>query len=124
MGSEVQPALTPEEWATLGPDGVGHPITPSTVGDIEALDAADCVKAMAVANHSLPDGHPQKLTWDDVDDCRSRAADFEALHDNDPDSGFYEAMRRWENRADRIASLLPPEGDMTPSGTVDGTRSP
>ena len=47
------------------------------------------------------------FTPDDVQRCRSRAEDMEALIDNDgPDMWFYEEMRAWEALADKIQAVM------------------
>lgn len=75
-------------------------------------DTAASLATMALANHALPDGHPNKLTREDVKALR-RSRVFEI----DPSQVFdgavsvdREGTERLRSLAARIEALLPPEG--------------
>lgn len=116
--SEVKPALTPDEWAEAKA-GIVHVDDPSTPSawkrDQYVVAMLECAPDGGVATHGaaavLLHGQPFGFTSEDVAECRERAAQYEAMHDEDGDLWFYEAKLRWENRADRIEALLPPESD-------------
>lgn len=95
MSDDLKSALSAKEWATLGPNGVGHPIMPSCVADIEYLDPHDVMKAMAVANWCAPDAY--KITRADV------ALLAEAIAKSDE---HYDEL---STIIAKLAALLPPE---------------
>jgi hypothetical protein len=102
MSETIPPALSETEWATLGPNGSGHPIMPSCVADLEYLDPRDSAKAIAVANANYPDDDPRKITWAMVDQLRVCAEEFET---SSKSHTCYRGLRRL---ADILASYLPP----------------
>lgn len=94
----VRPALSAGEWAELD----HYPASPSTLEDVQTLPLIDDRhRAVALANHALPDGDPRKITRADVDALR------DDLSDHPDDRARQEAVLR--RIADKIAALLPPE---------------
>ena len=100
MTNNLPSPLSAYEWRTLGPNGVGHPITPSTLGDISSLDEADRVKALVIANAELPDSSPYKITRADVAALRTAHLEFGQTN---------EKTDVVLTIADKLAALLPPE---------------
>lgn len=92
--SEIQPALTPENWET-SPDDQKHLRYKTTYfGDLHAV--------AALALHGQPFGfHPN-----DVDELR-RWADIARDASDDSEQAGVDAVRL-DSIADRIAALLPP----------------
>lgn len=115
MTDAIRPALTPEEWAdgkmrSRFTESLVEPhITTDVRGGrhmaVVAFDRRWIVARAegwaALANHALPDGHPNKFTRADVERLRLLLGAFE------PDDN----VRGWlPNLAARIEALLPPEG--------------
>lgn len=111
MTDAIRPALTPEEWEEYGNDPVY--CLRYEAGNCEYDDGVPYrVRCVALANHALPDGHPNKLTRADVQALR-RSRVFEI----DPSQVFdgavsvdREGTERLRSLAARIEALLPPEG--------------
>lgn len=83
---EIQPALTPEEWAKMGAGGVIY---------------IDHAKTMAACNAALPDDDPRRITRTDlagVSDALVLISDQEAPH----------TEKRLEALYDKLVALLPP----------------
>lgn len=102
MSEAIRPALTPEEWSERlrRPEWASWWVLTSRA------------QQMALSNHALPDGHPLKITREDVEFlCKIRTESLEGLADQDyycrgtidcPDP---EVLGRL---ADKLAALLPP----------------
>jgi hypothetical protein len=113
----IRPALTPEEWAHEVPDSLHSPDTAIqfAVGHVVLSEEwrhrrERALPAMiAILNHALPDGHPQKFTQEDVRALR-KMADDEEWAESRGDAGRT-GMDPYDARslAARIAALLPPE---------------
>lgn len=99
---EIEPALTAEEWARIERDVPIMRI--STVDDVCSLDLDDKVAAIAIANHTLPDGDPRKITRDDVDFLEWVAEQMRKAPIGSPDDDA-----KLDRFADRLRALLPPE---------------
>lgn len=100
MSDEIQPALTQEEWS----ERLRMPEWASWVLSSRA-------QHMALANHALPDGHPLKITHEDLY-WLGQACDYaERFGYNNPYSGAYEAVDKARALRDRLLALLPPKED-------------
>lgn len=93
----ILPALTAEEWTYVKRGNLAGFC--SHVGDLETAGATEQVQAIAVANHFLPHGHPQKLTRED-----EKAAWYAARV-----IGETEARKEMIALARKLSALLPPE---------------
>lgn len=106
--SQIQPALTPEEWVVW----LRHYDPASRIISGHTEDGGDLSQhaLAALCLYSTPGG----FTWEDVDDCRERAEDLRTQAKDTPSKshdvqhGLFLAAQRWDRRADRIAALLPP----------------
>lgn len=129
MTDGIRPALTPEEWKQrlteelddYGEDAEGRGLVDSERSlrityDSGVIDQAiprdEVVRILALANHALPDSHPNKFTRADVEALR-RSRVFEI----DPSQVFdgsvsvdREGTECLRSLAARIEALLPPEG--------------
>ena len=93
----IAPALTAKEWQSVSSEARGRP----NWRRLQPLcsDEDDLPAAMALVNHYLPDGHPLKITREDV----------EALHEAaGPDFGPRIDIGVLRNLAAKLAALLPP----------------
>lgn len=120
MPDSIAPALTPEEWAEAEdgelvirtpysariPSGGYLNLNTAAADGYEVITTADLPALMALANAALPDDHPGKLTWEQVERLRELAKDVEAEwpyeHEGPRDAGFLRAL------AAALGSLLPP----------------
>lgn len=112
MTDALRPALTPEEWAQGFVDwGLMHAhrgVTLNKHGGVEVYDDTDSADVapnelpslIALANHALPEGHPGKLTWEDVEAVTDAARGQE--HE------FNQSDARLDALAAKLAALLPP----------------
>jgi hypothetical protein len=66
MTDKLKPVLSAEEWKRTGPNGRGHPLTPSLLSEMDYLDPDELRKAIAVANDLLPDSDDRKLTREKI----------------------------------------------------------
>ena len=93
--TEIQPALTPEEWRSKT----------ATRGDVELfvhVSGPETLYALAaLCLHSQPFG----FTWEDVDFLQYNAARARSRHGDLIAEAF-----DFDGLADRIAALLPPRG--------------
>lgn len=132
--SELRPALSPEEWASIPEEWepTGDPLTGVGIGYTNGdfptgrlHNAFPPVQLIALLNHSLPDGHEQKITQDDVDLLREAAQQIRGLMERfkddlesqpffDPIAGLSRSQIRLERLATVIASILPPPPPMIP----------
>jgi hypothetical protein len=130
MPDEPRPALTPEEWAgrkrpqyygeqpciqlwssgaidlsrDVQRDGEWAP------GDRVSIDAGDTASAhalMALANAALPDGHPNKITRDDVQRVYVAQQDAAEKYPHAAEAGWLAPGLL--ALAAKLAALLPPE---------------
>lgn len=76
MSAEIQPALTPDEWADLARPAYA-PGTLARDGYAMRLLPNRPLAFFAVANDALPDDDPRKITWAMVDEIRAAAEEFE-----------------------------------------------
>jgi hypothetical protein len=105
----TEPALTPDEWAEqrYRDDEYGEGVgilrgTLCTVYDSgEGRFPMDAGKVLALANHALPDGHPLKITRDDVL-WLERVISLE-MYENPRLAEHINTLRI------KLAALLPPE---------------
>lgn len=99
MSDEIKPALTPEEWEDVRlRDGCTLLSVVSDIGAFPDLAPA----AMAVANHALPNGHPLKITREDVDQVEEVCA----MYDRERYQHMWAVLERLSAK---LAALLPPE---------------
>lgn len=108
----IQPALTPEEWASVHVrDGAAEIVLQFEDGYREMYPPTyHRIAALALY------GQPFGLTHEDVTDEREAYTDAVRLARQAQDAGdevtrlrYVERARRHRHRADRIAALLPPE---------------
>ena len=116
MTEKIEPALSAKEFATLGPNGVGHPIMPSSLGDLDGLGVEDLPKAIAIANHLLPDSDPRKITREWVRAIRNAVTALPERRDDTEwiTSAQVQATSEVHRAvldliADALESFLPPE---------------
>lgn len=102
MTGKIEPALTPEEWATFPnwPMAVGR-------GENPMPNYHPSPHGTAAANLY---GQSYGFTHEDVRRHREDEASFGRLAQLFPDQPSMESRRAWhESMAERIAALLPPE---------------
>ncbi len=129
MSEEIRPALTPEEWEepsvySIGREEVDGDVDAMRVGirveqNREAgtrylvgwnensdypyesvIQGEKIAKLVAIANHALPDGHPLKITREDVKEMEIASY---LLDGEGRDGAAIAAI------AAKLAALLPPE---------------
>jgi hypothetical protein len=134
MADEITPALTASEWldaevearygthtTSLHVDHKGRVFAHSQGNGEEHRvilnewrDAPRVLPAlMALANHGLPDDHPNKITREDVALARLPIAPHMA-HAAEPARtdaswAYWNTQRRWRELAAKLSALLPPE---------------
>lgn len=116
MPDEIKPALTREEWSEkehrisrreVMSGGKGFVIDGPDPSDSVYVDSPDdLAAAVALANDALPDGHPLKITREDVAALHVVLSGYgsEFVEDGKGD------VARCERLAAKLAALLPPEG--------------
>jgi hypothetical protein len=113
MSDTIQPALTPDEWASreirldsdtyirvqAHPMGVVRAVT--RYRRSSAIPVGPLPGVIALSNDALPDGHPNKLT----------RADVALLRDIAPEFAFrgIGVDKEIETLASKLEALLPPE---------------
>lgn len=111
MGEKIQPVLGPDEWALVIREG-DPVLTLSMMGDGIAVSGMSdhlvaTAQIVAVANHFLPHGHPNKLTLRQVHALgRIVARTKQDLTENDDDR---EDTLECERLQRQLEALLPPE---------------
>ena len=120
----IPPALTADQWMTrkvmyhetdgpdytedidiaIGPSGQSVYVRRNTNGMVEyvGLHGDKIPATIALANHALPDGHPLKITRDDIKALTDAAG---------PDFGPRIDIGAFQALAAKLAALLPPETD-------------
>lgn len=116
----IAPALTAEEWNEGDHRDGSYVSFARGVVDCRdsAFDGEFAPALMALANDSLPDDSPYKITFEDWSDLKSAMSNMETLAsqlEDRPDlagSAYPGAVRRRANTlkslADKIAAILPP----------------
>lgn len=99
------PVAMPGHFMLFEIDSRGLAISVSGSRDV-ALTHADCVRLAAIANHALPDGHPLKITREDVNELASIARDHQYPYGP---SGRIDEGDILAKLAAKLAALLPPE---------------
>jgi hypothetical protein len=104
---EIEPVLSPEEWAyqlrTDEPLSLRIERAASEIIPLDASQHFGAVQLIALANASLADGDPRKITYAMVDEIYEEAREYD-YRGLTPDPG--EILDRI---ADALASYLPPE---------------
>lgn len=121
MTDAIRPALTPEEWESVrfdsifhkgdGPlTGVGISYTNGTLRTGRLCNAFAPVALVALLNHALPDGHPLKITREDVVQLQAEAVRARFAESTGDNAGMSRIdCGDMERLADKLAALLPPE---------------
>lgn len=117
MGSEITPALTADDWQDAREIGELQLFVMNTAGiPAHLLPARHGYRhgmMLALANYALPDGHPLKITREDVEALREAGNWFTKWSsDTDTDAervAFNARGFGLIHVADKLAALLPPE---------------
>jgi hypothetical protein len=121
MADEITPALTPSQWAARSNDcAVIHdgalrlPGIGEWPDEAAPLDATDALGVMALANAALPDDHPNKLAWADVEVVTRILPQWMAAARGesvtiDLATSPQDVLERLSALAAKLSALLPPE---------------
>ena len=102
------PDYTEDIDIAIGPSGQSVYVRRKTNGSIEyvGLHGDKIPAVIALANHALPDGHPLKITREDVNELASIARDHQYPYGP---SGRIDEGDILAKLAAKLAALLPPE---------------
>jgi hypothetical protein len=101
MADEIKPVMSPDEWG----EALERLRTPD-LPRMYAYEPLGDAQVMALANAALPDGHPNKITREDVDALATAMNELRYLAQMVPGSGerlTIGLLRR------KLSALLPPE---------------
>lgn len=102
MTDKIEPALTAEEWAAYRKRGV---TLSSAIDDFLDLLPEELARGIALANFSLPDDDPLKITREDVAILRG-VLDILASYAT---VNAHPAIQLANGLAAKLEALLPPE---------------
>jgi hypothetical protein len=120
VNEKIEPALTAEEWARVREDNIRDNVLEKIASGyyfytsernangvyVPRSDEDHYAAMMALANSLLPDGHPLKITDQDIALLASRVRTMEPIK-NHP--GWIQEAAMWSALHAKLLALLPPD---------------